>query len=413
MRLVISRAIRYPLLSASLLTVVTLVSGGRAFARPQSRATDRVVLAASVPIQSMELKETTVLPSAAPNAFRGGTECDSKGDIFLQFGIYDFTRAQLEQDAAISEIIPDSKRIVAYGRSPLPASDYPNAQVHSFNAAPGGQLYALLVTRSDVPAGAPRAAAEYYVERFKDDGTADSVLHVDPPPGATHWFADSVGSFSNGSFLITGTSTASADKPSAGSWGPFTAIYDRNGRFVREVTLPDDIVNKMAKGDKSHSASHSTSSTTPAGTQTAAANGTPTAGQGGAQESPEQPSKSHEFFEVAITTGGVLSGPDGNVWIFRASDPARLYSVNPSGEVLKHFQLAVPAPGLKPFGIGFAGPDEIYIHFVRFAGAPGASVSPSDVVGIFDTDSERFESLYALPDTEKGMRVLACSDHRG
>jgi len=387
---------------------------GRAFGRPQSGAAAPAVSAESPQIQFMELKQITVLPSAAPNAFPGGAKCDSEGNLFLRFGIYDFTRAQIAQDAAISEIIPDSKRIVAYGRSPLPVSDYPNARLVYFNVTSGGSLYALISTRAGASASAPRPAPEYYLERFKDDGTVDAILRISPPPGATHWFADLLGIFRDGNFLVAGISTATTNRPGAGSWGPFTAIYDRNGRFVREVALPGDVVNKVQDSDKpTQQKVIAASSATDGGAQSGTPDKTGSSVAASSKGSPEQPSKPGEPFEAAVTTGAVFGGPDGNVWIFRSSDPIKLFDVNPMGDVVKHFEFQAPVKGLKPFNMGFAGPDEVYIHFVRLVGTPGAAVGPSGVVGVFDTDSERFESLYALPITEKAIRVLACSDHRG
>jgi hypothetical protein len=103
--------------------------------------------------------------------------------------------------------------------------------------------------------------------RFKDDGTPDSITHIDMPPGAAHWFANLLGIFLDGNFLIAGQTSATADGPSAGSWRPFTGIYDASGRFVSEVTLPDDVVNEdVEKTAGSPQQSAGAAAPTPAGT---------------------------------------------------------------------------------------------------------------------------------------------------
>jgi hypothetical protein len=344
--------------------------------------------------------------------------CDSDGDIFLQFVHYDPARLW-ETDPGVSEVIPDSKRIVAYGTSPLSQFDYPNSRLESFSVLPNGEVYALIFTRRDRSSGGPRPAPEYYVERFKDDGTTDSITHIDAPPGAAHWSAALLGAYWDGNFLIAGTSSGSAEQPGASSWRPFTAIYGPRGRFVSEVTLPEDIVNDFAEGSGPAQRTAGAAAATPAGTAGGQLRGGEKAAAESRAETQEtqasstKPSKPHEFFEISITTGGLISAPDGNIWIFRASDPIRLYAVSSAGEVIKHFQFPAPVSGLKPSKIGSAGPARIFLDFAHFAGDPIPPSGSSHAVGVFDPLSERFETLYTLPDTDKSFRVLACGDGRG
>ncbi|HKS82300.1 MAG TPA: hypothetical protein VJR23_12420 [Candidatus Acidoferrales bacterium] len=276
----------------------------------------------------------------------------------------------------------------------------------------------MIFTRRDPSDGGARPAPEYYIERFKDDGTTDSITRIAPPPGSTHWFADLMSVFPDGDFLIAGTATSdSGDRPSAGSWRPFTAIYDPHGRFVSEVKLSDDVVNDEAPASgPPHKAVNPPGTPPPATKGTQAPVGAKVVSpspQPEAQATSTEQSKPHEFFEAAISTGDVVSGPDGNIWILRASDPLRLYAVDSSGEVVKHFQFSAPAKGLKPFSFSFAGPDVIFFDFAHFDVDQTPSSGPSEILGLFNTVSERFDGLYTLPNTQKGLHIPACGDRHG
>ncbi|MGH9781332.1 MAG: hypothetical protein ACRD33_05880 [Candidatus Acidiferrales bacterium] len=391
-----SRALQGPLLSVSMLAIAALLGARPALGAPQAAAAGSGAQAELPPVETLHLQDTTVFAAAAPNAYRSGTQCDSEGDAFVQVASLAGVPLRLAPSSSVSEVIPGHKRIVEYGKSPLSESDYPHARVSSFGVLPNGELYALIFTRRDPSKEKPRPEPEYYVERFKDDGTRDSITPIHAPPGVAHWLADLLAPFPDGNFLIAGISTTTKEQPGASSWEPFTAVYDQTGRFLREVTLPHDIANNFNEGD--------------AGKPTAAA-------RAKAQASPTQASKPRQFFEVAISTGGVVSGPDENAWILRASDPVRLYAVNSAGQVVEHFQFSPPAPGLTPFEFGFAGPGLIFVDFSRPPGSPTgptAASGPSELVGVFNTVSQRFDALYTLPEeVDKSFSNLACSDGNG
>lgn len=411
------QGLRVLLLLLSAAAVVSTFADVPAYGNPQTGASEPSATAELPAIVALRLKDTTVLASAAPNAYGPGTTCDSGGDVFFELVYYDPAQMRVAAGAAISEITPDSKSTMEYGTSALSASDYPNSRLLSFSVTPKGAVSALIFARRDPSNGGPRPAPEYYFERFKDDGTTDSITRVTPPPGATHWFADLMSVFPDGNFLIVGTSSGdSGDLPGAGSWRPFTAIYDPHGRFVREVNLPDDVVNHEAPvGGSPHKAINAPTTTPPATTVTQSPGGAKVESppQQETQASSTQQSKPHDFFEVEISTGDVANGPDGNVWVLRASDPLKLYAVDSSGEVIKHFQFSPPARGLKPFSFSFTGPDMIFFNFAHFAVNSTPSPGPSEILGLFNTVSERFEGLYTLPNTQKGLHVPACGDRHG
>lgn len=400
--------------------IATFLGDRPTIASPQARAPKSGAETESPPTVTLRLRETTVLASPAPNAFAAGNRCDSSGDVFVRLGLFDPTRIGVQIDPAVSEVIPESKRIVTYGNSPpLSSSDYPSSTLRSFNVTPAGAVYALITARPKPSSESPSPVREYYVEGFKDDGTTASITHIEAPPGATHWSANLLDAFHDGSLLIAGTVSrgSGSEQPSASSWRAFTAIYDPSGRFVREVTLPGDVVNDLAGDNGSvQQGIKKGEAPTPAGKvgePLDAADKAQSVAGAQTQAVPTRLPKAGESFDLSVATGDVVSGPDGNLWILRASDPLRLYAVSSAGEVVRHFQFSPPAPGLKPFDFGFTGPEQIFFKFVHFAGSSGPSSGSPNVLGVFNAVSERFDALYALPDTEKGFRVLACSDGHG
>lgn len=417
MRTTLSRAVRSLPLFVTALAIAGLLGDRPVFGDPQAGAAGSTVETELPAIQTLRLKETTAFAPPAPNAFGSGTACDSRGNVFFKHEFYDPTQMHVASGSDVSEVITDSKQMVAYGSSPLSASDYPNERLGSFSVRPNGAVYALIFTRRDPSNGGPRPAPEYYVERFNDDGTTDSIARIQTPPGATRWFAEHLAAFPDGNILIAGTASfTGGEPPNASSLQPFTAIYDPTGRFAREVALPDDVLNETVDSASPLQQEAKGATATVAGTAGMKSPGADEAGstsESATQASPTQPSKPRELFSVAIATGGLVSGPDGNVWILRASDPMRLYAVDSAGEVAKHFEFSSPIRGLKPFSIGFAGPDMVFFDFAHFAPDPSPTSGPSKVFALFNTVSARFEGLYTLPDTEKGLRIPACGDRHG
>lgn len=369
-----------------------------AIGAPQAATAGPRAQAELPPREALQLQDTTAFAAPAPFMFRAGAQCDSDGHAFVQIVLQPAPGRPPELSPTVFELIPDEKRVVSYGTPQLSEQRYPHATMYSYAVLPDGRLYGLIFTRRTSAEGKPLAGPEYYVERFKHDGTMDSITRVETPPGVAHWYADLLAPFPDGGFLIAGTSTTIKERPGAGAWRPFTAVYDSSGRFVREVALPNDITNNWKE---------------------VGAGNPGRAGKAKAGASPIGAPKAQQYFDVAIETGGVASGPDGNVWVLRNTDPIRLYAVDSSGQMVQHFEISPPVPGMTPFNFGFAGPDEIFLEFLSLTGRPGTpSSGPSQLVGVFSTTLRQFEALYTASQESKmaiGKTVgnLACSDGRG
>jgi hypothetical protein len=279
------------------------------------------------------------------------------------------------RSTVLLEILPDSKSAKTFGSQPLSGSDYPNQWVGYFDVDADGTVYALVETHENGKPGDKQSATpQYFIERFKSDGSTDSVVHLDYPPGAGTVGIDPYhfGVFHDGSFILAGQQWNASKE-----FEPFTAVYASNGRFIRSVELPDDV-----PGDQALKAQHASSA-------------------------------QRDAAGSAIMLGSMVSSPDGSVYLLRDSQPVRLYGVDSAGEVVKHFELSPPLPGLNVSSIGVAGANSLFLFFGHPPPEhPGEKLVPisENLVGLFNTVSGQFDAVYKQP---KGFRIPACGDQHG
>lgn len=324
-------------------------------------------------VQSLELRETIPLAYSSPGLFGSGIKCGGSGNIFLP--LPDMNSDGTLRSIVLLEIQPDSKSTKTFGLQPLPASDYPNQRIDYFDVDAAGTVYALVYTQEDrKPDDKQPPAPQYFVERFNDDGGTDSVVHADYPSdaGAVELGLDHLGIFRDGSFILAGTQSSAST-----GFEPFTALYASNGKFIRTVILPDDVPD-----DQTLKTEHASSA-------------------------------QRDAASSAIMLGSAVNSPDGNVYLLRDSQPPRLYGVNSSGEVVKHFQLSLPSAGLNVHSVGVAGKDSLFLYFGHPPPQhPGEKPVSEWLVGIFNTVSGQFDAVYKLP-AGRGPGIPACGDQRG
>lgn len=390
-----------------------MIWGQLAKALPQDQAALIVAQAATPtvptpPVQTLDLKRTLSFSGSPASGFLPGMRCDASGNIFVRFPRFN-PRDYTLLDSPASELVLDSAQVIRFGATPLPDADYPHQNWEYFDVDGKGTVYALIHTWGLDPNAGPkgRSVSHDYIERFKDDGTTDTIVQLKPPPDAKRIVIYHFGVFAGRNFLVVG----SADTDS-GERQPFTAVYDPSGRFVTRVRLPADISvgEYLKKEEKPKTTDAATQIATPGEVST-----TPSAALADRQAVlVDDAGRAGASFEVAISTESVFGAPDGYVYLLRNSDPIRLYAVDVTGEVVKSFQFSAPTLGLEPFNMGLGGPDELFIHF---EGAPasgtGGPAPPEELVGLFNTVSGGFDAIYRLPDSAKRNAVPVCADQRG
>ena len=304
--------------------------------------------------------------------------CDGDGDIFVAYSANPYAASEGEA-RAITKILPDSKSTVEFGMPSIDGYDSQNRQ--SFAVGPNGGFYALISAhRAKVNAKRARRP-DYFIEKFKEDGTRDSLTKLVLPAGAAV-LPMLFGVFNNGTYLVTGTVVRHAKSQA------FTAIFDSSGRWVKSLRLAGDV---------------------------------PPAPVFHSPPPPPKPSANKDHHGngssfLAVQFGGVVSAADGNMYLVRASDPIKIYGISAGGEVVNQAEAPIPEPGLSLTEVG-ASAAGLYLQFSHIPTNGPSSESPGpgprDMVGLFDVTIKRYVGLYTLPANVSQDWVPACADNQG
>jgi len=176
--------------------------------------------------------------SAPPPTVDGaGVQCDHDGNIYLIYAaslqvIYPLLRAGVS--LPVSKLSLDSKGVVQFPVGQF--QGYAEYQRPSFFVDPLGKVEGLVVAYPHERGYKGPNWPDSLIVKYKDDGTVDSVVKLDPPLGE-HFQPWSFAAFLDGNFLVTGAVLSDKYMPKQ----PFTAIFDRGGGFVRLLTLPHDV----------------------------------------------------------------------------------------------------------------------------------------------------------------------------
>jgi hypothetical protein len=286
-------------------------------------------------------------------------KCDAKGAIYLR-------PAAGEGDYSIHKINP----VTLQREATFPKGELPNGVTmklpHYFDIDKDGGIHSL--------AGFG-GKGDRYVVSFNPDGTVRSAVKLQT---GFPWFAREIASFPSGGFLVAGERERLPGKTDDSTHEPFTGIFDSNGKLVTEVRFEDDTrLHRLAEeGDLDY-------------------------------VSPTAPTNNR-----AVTHGAVETGPDGNVYVMRASFPVIIYAVSPSGKVLRRFTVDpgdrnfIPLAPLHISGNGIAvlfhdDPEtKQLVKIISLGGAEIASYStgagiesPGPTMACYSSQGEQFTFL--------------------
>jgi hypothetical protein len=146
---------------------------------------------------------------------------------------------------------------------------------------------------------------DIYITSFAKDGSVKARTKLETEFFRPHHLAV----FKSGEFLLSGTKGKDQRTP-------YTAVFSPDGKLLKEVVEPEDkdIESKAKSGEAGYVL----------------------------KESPD-------FGNSAVTFGDAVSGSDGNVYLGRATSPALIYAVSPSGEVVRKLRIDAGRSG---YGIG-------------------------------------------------------------
>jgi hypothetical protein len=252
-------------------------------------------------------------------------------------------------------------------------------------------VYALLTALEESKEKSPPS---FFVAKYKDDGSVDSFFKLgDVPEGHIQPLRFAV--FRDGSLLVTGTAVE------GDQFRAFAATLDRSGAFVTGVKLPHDVEPTSLKATVGAVSDEED----PAAVSTA--------GEGAPQEAKRHAAVGKRKAEASpvsvVSNGSTISAPDGNVYVLRPTDPARLYVVSPSGEVVRQFEIPSPAHGLTPIHMAMAGDDKVFIRFAHVATGSAESDQAAELISVVSPQTGDVTGVYRLGEGESGLNIAACA----
>lgn len=251
---------------------------------------------------ALRVASTMNVPSEMGGAFKSGSKCDGDGNLYIRKFAMD--RPLL---GPIVKIDRDGKRTAVF--DPAAFSQLRLDRADAFSPAPDGGIYEIAQSGVVKP--------RIYVLHFGSDGSASSPTLLDAD-FEVYAFA----AFAEGNFLVSGMRRDSLNKNDHGR--NFTAVFSGDGRELAQLSF-----RKTSKA---------------AG---AGSGGQQKVGQKESAGTAEQPAPQLDLADAE-------AGSDGNLYVMRASSPALIYVIAPTGQITKMLKIAGPA-GVEPNGFHVSG----------------------------------------------------------
>jgi hypothetical protein len=254
--------------------------------------------------------------------------CDTEGSYYVRFYHADQPESLLKDP--VYRFDTDGIQQAVYSLPPGPEFEPGNAGIMDFAIAANGDLYMLVETEGGNT-----------IVRFNRAGEFKAKARLEQDFNARRFAV-----FESGNFLIAGVARETATNLTPHS--PRTAIYDRNGKLLKKLTLPDDKQYEEAadRGDT-------------------------------------------EFFDLgrggggnfAVERGSVVRSSDGNIYVVRWTSPVKVYSISPEGEVIRSFEVNVGNSNKKPGAVHEHG-GAIAIQF------PAERDDPTSMIRVVESDGK-------------------------
>lgn len=257
-----------------------VVAGARPGKRPVA---DHLTVAQRIVISS-----ETAVPLEKPQ------KCDGEGNLYLQS----------EHGGAFGIRKVSSKgKILTTFRAATTAEFGEIDYVGDFAVAPNGDVYELVFPHE----------VNRYVFVYASDGSFRSAIKLE---AGFPWVPTTLGLFPSGDLLVAGLRRGVNSEKKPVSW-PFTGVFSRDGRLVREVKFEDDpMIDSMAASRDSRVVS-----------------------------------LSNPFSNHAVEYGQAETATDGYVYLMRWLSPAILYAVSPGGDVVRRFTVDPGDPDYRPMAM--------------------------------------------------------------
>ena len=245
--------------------------------------------------------------------------CDAAGNLYMQ--IAEPAPANPGQEP-VTRISADGKQLTRFSLNSIPGMSV-KSNIDNFAVTPRGEVF-LLVYIGDSP----------QLVSYHDDGQFDSAHLIDRGIFSTHFAV-----FPTGEFLVRGIERSGP--PGKKRDEALTGLFDRNGRFLKEVALADELPFK-SRAEYEEQADYR---------------------------------KQHRAAWEAMWHSQTLAADDGNVYVVRPANPLSVDVISPAGEIIRRLKLKPPGPSFQAGSLKVAGGNIVVEYFQKIAGDPQNRIS--------------------------------------
>jgi len=306
------------------------------------------VHAQDVPKLELTIREKITVEAAglSPTLASSSPVCDGAGNIYLQPAPAD-NRAQ-----PVTRISADGQHVTIFSLDSVPGLSA-GSIIDSFAVTPRGEVFALAFD-----------GETNQLITFRDDGQFDSARKIDREIDSSHFAV-----FPTGEFLLRGIEESAS--PVKTHEDAFTGLFDRNGKFLKEVAISDELPFKSRAEFTER----------------------------------EEFRKQDRAAREAVSSSQTISADDGNVYIVRPSKSLSVDVVSPGGEVVRRLTLKPPGLSFQAGSLKVAGGKFVVEYFQKAAGDPQNRIS-NIIYSILDAESGDRLYDYSWPAEAGG--IFAC-----
>lgn len=334
------------------------------------------------PVTNLYPSGTIDFSAPPPVAVAGGAQCDTNGNIYLQYYpslqvINQMMRVRHRVEA------PPLRKLVVHSRGTVtfpvgPFQGYTRSSGLGFYVTPNGDVYGLacgLGSNSE-----RKGHCAWLVTKYHHDGSVDSTARLRLPQGV-NLQPSKFAAFPDGNLLVAGFSVSQKR-----GMRPFTAIFGPGGDFLTNLTLPQDVAPALPPTKVKENPTGKPPASGPA------------------------PKASRAGVPLFTAIGGtrLVGSPDGTIYLLRAGSPARLYVVSSVGKVLREQAITPPRQGLSPFDVSLTGQGELFIDYAQVS--MGKETGEGSLLALVDPQTGKVISTYDVPPK---AGVPACMTNQG
>jgi len=188
--------------------------------------------------------------------------------------------------------------------------------------------------------------------------------------------------FSSGEILASGIKISPDRKLTS---QPFVAIFDQQGRIIKELTLMDDI---QGQNDTAEPATETSGRLSQARNPDAAkAEGKLTT----------------DAFKAAMTLGVAVAASDGNIYLMRATRQPVIYVVARDGTLVRRLAIAAPSENAEPASVLQVAGGKVIVEFIE---REASGNFRRDVIVVANAETGEPMARYIAPPEVGG--ALAC-----